>query len=364
MPADHACPHCGVPLPADFPPAASRGETPSEIGSEAEAAIPPNTLLASGSNDENFVATPFGRVLPVAEPDPNLGEFVAPPAVEPPPSPPPEAPGPGPAPDFPAIDFGRSPPPTPSPSDDDLDGSDDPPEGGRSWPTLLLASYASAITLGLAWTLYQKPRNWPTGPEATATATATAVPTGHQAALSRSVPPPEPILAEHQAILTAPLVVGSLEVTPLDVRLEAVKLQRTNLTGKLERRDGGLSALILRLKLRNIAKDAVFAPLDQSFLRQREKDVVDTYIETADGERIYPYPLAVESEWSIVGQDFEELRPGESRVVSIVSAPEVPADLAGPLHWRVRLRTGIGRTDVLGVRWPGKTSDLDAPSKK
>ncbi len=46
-------------------------------------------------------------------------------------------------------------------------------------------------------------------------------------------------------------------------------------------RTGGKSALVLRLKLKNTSNDAVFAPLDQAYLRERGKEIVDTFVETA-----------------------------------------------------------------------------------
>ena len=68
------------------------------------------------------------------------------------------------------------------------------------------------------------------------------------------------------------------------------------------------------------------------------------------GRRIELFPLAVESEWSIVGQDFRELGPGESMEALIVSAPDALGLKEEEMTWRVRLRTGINETDVLGVR--------------
>ena len=175
-----------------------------------------------------------------------------------------------------------------------------------------------------------------------------------QSGLSRKVEPPEPILGEHLATMGRPLQVGSLEVTPLDVKRQDVQLQRSNPYAPPARREGGKKALILRLKLRNTTKDSVFAPLDHAYLRERGNEIVDTYVETADHQKVYPFPLAVDSELSIVGQDFAELKPGESKVFAVFSAPDAPPDSAGPFIWRVRLRTGIDRTDTIGIRWPDK----------
>lgn len=324
------------------------------------------SLFASGSHDEHFAIRPTDELLTVAEPDPILGKFVTPDSDKSVRAASTKLPEPGPAakpvPDaaFPAIKL-DAPPARPSrlkaalsedtrrPDDDDVEYDD----RRTLWTTVLLASYASAITMAFAWTLMkERPRDNSAAP---GDAPVAQPEPARQASLSKKVEPPEPILGEHFAKLGEPLRVGSLEITPIEVRRENVSLQRANTFNNTDRRDGGKKALVLRLKLRNTSADSVFAPLDQAYLRERGKEVVDTFVETAKGEKVYPYPLAVDSEWSIVGQDFTELRPSESRTVAIVSAPDAPPDSDGPFTWRVRLRTGIDRTDAIGFRTSGKS---------
>ena len=60
------------------------------------------------------------------------------------------------------------------------------------------------------------------------------------------------------------------------------------------------------------------------------------------------FPLAVESEWSIVGQEFRELKPGESYETVVVSAPDALDHVAPEMTWRLRLRTDINQTDDPG----------------
>jgi hypothetical protein len=318
-------------------------------------------LLAPGSHDDsNFfgLSSGSGTKILEAEPDPLLGPFVTP-ASSPSASVvlggtrlsrSSEA--------FPAIDLGsrpRSGSPGVAPGDSaSRSGDEFEPEGRRSsWGLLLLASYASALTLGLGWML------WKTRARERAVVSASsevepAVESARQAGLSRKVAPPEPILGEHFAEMGKPLRVGDLEVTPLDVKRLDVVLQRSGSFAGAGLKSGGKGALSLRLQLKNESKDAVFAPVDQAYVRERGPEIVDTFVETAQGDRVYPFPLAVDSEWSIVGQDFAELRPGESRTVAVVTAPDAPSDASGPFTWRVRLRTGIDRTDVVGLRWPEK----------
>ena len=354
MSSEIPCPHCGLPVPK--PRGGSwrpEDEADLEQAAAEEAEVPSISLLGSGSNDDTFAASPFGPRATPAEPDPILGSFAGlayPQASGPAPSPP--ATGDF----FSGIDLSAAPPSRPSAPREES-GSDDAeghePKPRTSWPIVLLGSYASALTLALAWTLLgSKARD--RGETERPAVQDNRVDPGQQAGLSRKVEAPAPIPADRVVGLGRPLAVGGLEVTPIEVRRQAVGLQRAGIDGKVQRKDGGKGALVLSLRLKNTSKDLVFAPLDQAFVRERGEGVVDSFIEEADGGRIYPYPLAVESEWSIVGQDFAELRPGESRVVAIASAPEAPGDDRGPFTWRVRLRTGIDRTDAIGVRWPSK----------
>ena len=334
-------------------------EPSGESGLEQDVDLPPVPLLAPGSDDDSpfqeSSSSSGSRIVP-AEPDPVLGPFVTPSSGSATSSVlegPPPAPSGGP---FPAIDLGsRVEAGSNLRSSDPEEAGDDEPEGRRtSWASVLLLSYASAITIGLAWTLLKDRRRETLQAPAPPPPAAVAAESARQAGLSRKIEPPEPILGEHFLATGKPLRVGDLEASPVDVKRQAVTLERSTPLGKADRKAGGKGALVLRLRLKNVSRDAVFAPLDQAYLRERGKGIVDTFVETKGGERIYPYPLAIESEWSIVDQPFEALRPGESRTVAIVSAPEAPPDSSGPFTWRVRLRTGIDRTDVVGLRWPAE----------
>jgi hypothetical protein len=358
------CPHCGEPIPIESMTTRAEDQPAPDLvkpstGAEPEkdldlASVP---LLAPGSHDDVFGSSSSSRIAP-AVPDPILGEYVTPASspsastsLEEPPSTPPGA-------AFPTIDLGSGIRPeaahaTTSKEFDSDDIEEFEPGARRvSWTTVLLVSYASAITVGLVWTLMrQRPKEKvaveaePTRPVAVAPESA-----AKQAGLSRKVEPPEPILGHHFVKMGQALLVGDLEIKPVSVKRQGVTLRRAGPYAKPDRKDGGKGALVLRLKLRNVSNEAVFSPLDQAYIRERGKLIVDTFVETADKERIYPFPLAVESEWSIEGQSFDVLRPGESREVAIVSAP----DASGPFTWRVRLRTGLYRTDTIGVRWPEK----------
>jgi len=221
----------------------------------------------------------------------------------------------------------------------------DPPPGSR-WPRLLLISYASAVTLGLIWTLAGG-RRAALRPEAPA-----AEPVGDRggrARLSGRSAPEPPLVADRLVDLGGSIRIGDLEVSPTGVERGPVVLH--HLAGTDERRDGGPDAYKLRLRLKNRSADAVFAPLDESFVRETTSGPPGSSIASGQRDRIYAYPLAEASEWAIEGQSFPTLRPGESAAILVVTAANAPPLADGPITWRVKLRTGIGRVDVVGVRF-------------
>ncbi len=347
------CPYCGAPLPAGFEVdqfGEGRSSEPAAV-KDAEPEVPAVPLIAPGSQDDDFLGPSGLHQDPDSiQPDPILGAFVTP-----------------------ASRSGTSLSTVinldarPSKTHRADEFEDDEPEARRaSWPLVILASYASAMTLAFGWAwIKSRPRPEVAVEASPAPPAPARIDSARQQGLSKQVEPPEPILGENFAAIGKTLRVGSLEITPEDVKREGVTLQRSNPFARPDPKDGGKRALVLRLRLRNVTDDAAFSPLDQLYLRERGDRVVDTFVETGRNERIYPYPLAVDSEWSVVGQDFTELRPRESRVVAIVTAPEAPGDEAGPFNWRVRLRTGIGRTDVIGLRWEPKPSKpADTPKSK
>ena len=232
-------------------------------------------------------------------------------------------------------------------------GSEDDVEieyvNGPNWPMVLLASYASAVTLALVWWVVL-PRLRGEGDSFVAPKPA-AVGT-RQPDRSRKVEPAAPIPADRVTALGRPLRVGSLEVTPIEVARTDVKLRRAALSGGEERKDGGPGAMALRVRLRNTSADSVFAPIEPASVRDGDDGISDSFVELDGGERVYLYPLPVESEWSIVGQSFPELKPGEAKEARVVTAADFPSTASG-MTWRLRLRTGVEGTATIGVRVPG-----------
>lgn len=251
-----------------------------------------------------------------------------------------------------ALNLKATPPSRTAPaSEDDTDQEDDGDDAprGRSWLVLLLASYSSAVTIGFLWVFLGGRKLRESEPVGVSPPVDTRPDPGRRADRSRKAIPPPPLVLDHLTTLGKPVRLGSLEATPLEIVQGHVDLERD--FNEVQYRDGGSGALKLRLLVKNLSTDSIFAPLDEVFIRERDTGMLDSFIQTDTKEQIGMYPLAVSSEWSIPGQEFRDLRPGDSFVAVIVSMPDVDGRLTDAMTWRVRLRTGIGQTDTLGVRF-------------
>ena len=369
----------------------SADDHPPESPPTPPAAEPPPPFINSSTSGDDLTVS-----LTQARPDPLLDKFVtedSPDALTPPPAaPPPEAETKEPAlhggsradalNELAALDMGGAAPsvgPGASASFDDALGGidlnvpredrapvkkvseeeeedeedDEVPPRGVPLGTMLLASYASAVTIGLIWVLWTGRRLHESEEADAPVAAESREDPGARAGDSRRIAPPKPIPAEHLATLGKTVRLGQIEATPLAVTSGPVVLERT--FDRKDRKPGGDNALKLRLRLKNVSKDAVIAPLDEAFLRDRPRADPDSFIETpAGGPPVAQFPLAVESEWSIVGQEFRDLKPGEVLETVVVSAPDALARKSPEMTWRVRLRTDLNHTDDLGVRFGEK----------
>jgi hypothetical protein len=216
------------------------------------------------------------------------------------------------------------------------------------WALLLLMSYSSAITLALTWFVWTGRSFRSAGSPSTNSSPADveAVPKAISSGPSGALPP---LPAENLAVLGQTIQIGELEVTPLAIELRSVVLVRSIDRNNLRREKA--ASLILRLKLKNVSKDHEFAPLERRFLREQGTAFDRSTIATSPREELNLFPLAVESEWSIKGQQFTTLKPGETMETVIASEPGIADRLTDEMTWRARVRIGTYRRDVLGVRF-------------
>jgi hypothetical protein len=219
--------------------------------------------------------------------------------------------------------------------------------GAIPWGQIALLSYSSVLTCALIW-IFWTGRIPKAADPAPAEAEKPAVDFARRPAESDGSSPTPLIPAENVTRIGVPVRLGDLEVTPLAIEATPVELVRTI---DLDRRRREDRCLVLRLRLANRSNDRAFTPLDRSLVRERDFRAYDPFIVGSRGETIRLFPLAIDSEWSIVGQDFPTLQPGET-AETLIAAETGGADrLAEEMTWRVRLRIGVYRSDMLGVRF-------------
>lgn len=308
--------------------------------------------LESGSNDLLKPASP-DPVLDVLEHHPRpessapadsfLAQFSpAEPAPAPfagPAPPAPETPAPVFSPSDPATTGTENPRTQQQETAEDVDEEDEEDYEGRSIGSILLASYASALTLALIWLIWTG-RVWqgPSGPPSIPSDSLESVESG---AYLQNLPKLD---IDHRTKLGNPLRLGDLEITPLAVEARDEKLVTFN--GNRSAAEPG--TLTIRLRLRNLSDSAAFTPIDSEFVRAPDRGLPESVLIAGD-EPIFPYPLALQSERSIEGQDFDPLEPGAERELIVVSAPGAVDRLAPSMTWRLRVRTAPEQTDTIGI---------------
>ncbi len=243
----------------------------------------------------------------------------------------------------------ESSPPGIQPITSDSADGDRPEETPIPWGQIALLTYASALTFALIWLIgtgrILKPN--PPDPHLTATRSSAPEPLRPPADALDSTPSP-PIPPENLTRLGRSLRIGEIEVTPLEIEAGPVALIHAIHPGTSRRED---HCLILRLRLSNRSEDRTFSPLDRNFVRDRDLRMYDPYIAAAGGQSIRLFPLAIDSEWKIRGQTFPELGPGESAETLVVAESGSAEQMAGEMTWRIRVRTGVYRSDMIGVEF-------------
>jgi hypothetical protein len=217
------------------------------------------------------------------------------------------------------------------------------------WFLLALLAYATTITAALVWLFWTGRIFGIRQVPASDVRPVTPEPSPAPADPARSLPLPA-IPVDNVAKLGIPIRIGDVEVTPIAIVSSPVELLRF-VDDPPEYRREDTDSLILRLKVTNLSNDHHFAPLDRDLIRGPSAPLDRTQITSSKGETIRLYPLAVESEWVIQGQQFPVLKPGETTETVLATEAVTDDRLAGDLTWRVRLRIGTYRTDILAVRF-------------
>jgi len=204
---------------------------------------------------------------------------------------------------------------------------------------VLLASYASAMTLACLWLVWQaRHRDLSSGPDSLPVDSRPDDRSGRLTVI------PE----DRTTTVGKPLRIGDLTLTPLRATLGQVTLEAAKPNGGGEKKQGAEGSILLTLSLQNQSPGTTFAPLELAFLRTPDAGSPASFIESESGP-IDLYPLAEASEWRIVGQDIRALKPGESMRTLIASKPTAARNLAGTLRLRLKLHPTPGTTNVVHI---------------
>ncbi len=178
----------------------------------------------------------------------------------------------------------------------------------------------------------------------------------------------KPLPARLVVALGQTLTIGDLEVQPQRVEWAKVRMR----LGHTDPEPTNDPALILHLKLRNVAHAISFYPLDRYFNREWAKDKGPKPLTGVEAGNLHyfggPAQYAAKKPQTIAGaNEDKELGPGESGEFFVCTNcydPETEklARYTGPLLWRVQLRRGLVRyrdkdlsaTAVVGVTFSDK----------
>jgi hypothetical protein len=218
---------------------------------------------------------------------------------------------------------------------------------------VIVASYASAVTLALLWMLFSNRshqleslpdvRTLSEG-ELQFAAVEAVLPAGHVLALNESGR------------------FGDVRVTPLRVTREPIDFvhyEDPSATSPPSR-----PVLKLWLKFENLASDVAFPPYDTALMSHRAEDRevpnvtrANTFLYRADQPRtpqnvVLNYNHPVGSEWNLGDQANGPLAANAEYTTYVASAEEgveFATSESGTLIWRIQFRKGISRSDRKGV---------------
>jgi hypothetical protein len=260
----------------------------------------------------------------------------------------------------PAPVFTTPAPPTPGPV---VQTAPEPARGPGGLAFLLLLSYASAVTIGLAYLLITRSAD----SQQQHQLEDLRDPVDEQGTVriyqrGAELPP------GHALTLAGKQRFGNILVEPLRVTEGPIAFEHYSKNVK-KKQPPSPPVYKLWLRLTNLSQDQQIAPLDALLLFKRVVNragdpVANTFLTPAGqaeaGPIVFNYPAAQDSEWDMVGQDLgRTLGPGESIETYIPSDSEgLPALAdAGELTWRFQLRKGYapsgrGVTTLVEVNFP------------
>ncbi len=218
---------------------------------------------------------------------------------------------------------------------------------------LIVASYASAMTLAAIWLLMKVLNPAANGLESLPDMEPVKDRTGEIG--YRLVPEDAPMPIGHSLTLGEERRFGNLLVTPLRVSRGPLEFKHYD-PASTATREPVAGVLKLWLKFENVSEDQSIAPL-RSLLFERDSSDIDneranTFVcrsseKKKDGSRLLVYDHNLSGDWNIVGLNIdEELPPGASTELFVPTTDSGVDGLFGgdeSLVWRVHFRKGYSR---------------------
>ncbi len=232
----------------------------------------------------------------------------------------------------------------------------------RFWFTVV-ASYASAVTLALIFTLLRL-----TGTKAhQLESLPDVVPKIRDGEVAMQIVPPKANVPQgHVLALGESQRFGSLKVTPLRVTQGPLTFEHM-LKDSTAARPPTDPVLKLWLRFENVSRDQNFPPLDSLLLYKRHYGDFGARVLTnqflcqadqrqKDGDLHHVYELSPNSEFHVAGQNLDTVLAPGAALETFVPSDEQIAGLTGDLVWRVQFRKGYHPQTLHGV-----TTLIDVP---
>jgi hypothetical protein len=226
-----------------------------------------------------------------------------------------------------------------------------PTQGVPRFLFVMLAGYASAVTIALIWLWWTRGRVHPLE----------SLPDVKPWSQYHIIDEAAPLAPKHTLRLGETRRFGDVEITPLRVTLGPAMLVSLS-AEKREDADNAKSTfplLKLWLRIRNVSDDQAFRPFGRELLRLpggTRHDRFNTFVCRTDqqrenGERVLVYHLwQEERDLALQGQQVDrELAPHETYQTYIASSDQGIDELKGDLVWRVHFRKGLNPKTGRGV---------------
>jgi len=214
---------------------------------------------------------------------------------------------------------------------------------------VMLAGYASAVTIALIWLWWTRGRVHPLE----------SLPDVEPKSTSYIIPESSPLPKGHSLALGETRRFGDLEITPLRViRGPALLVAVSAGAGDADPEGESTFPLLkLWLRIRNVSDDQTFRPFGRELLRlPGPSRRFNTFVcradqQREDGERVLVYHLwQSQHDLALQGQHVDrKLGPQETCETYVASSDQGIDDLKGDLVWRVHFRKGRNRKTGRGV---------------